>query len=130
MLLDLLWNEQRAEQIHILVSWRQIGESQDLPSDRKVSVKIIRSKVSSALLCEINWNLALPMRFFLKTCVVAVWVQCLEVDAGHGMSDTTFWLEMGLWGFLLLASDTYVEKLIFPVEWDSEIKWVDIDQKR
>lgn len=78
---------------------------------KSIGEKIIRSKVSSALLCEINWNLALPVRFFfLKTYVVTVWVQRLEADAEHGISDTTFWLEIGLWGFLLLASDTYVEK--------------------
>lgn len=31
---------------------------------KSIGEKIIRSKVSSALFCEINWNLALPVRFF------------------------------------------------------------------
>lgn len=42
----------------------------DLPSDRKVLVKAIRKKVSSALLCEINRALSLLVRFFLRPYVV------------------------------------------------------------
>lgn len=69
----------------------------DLPSDRKVLVKTIRNTVASAL-CEINWALSLLARFFFLRHM-EVWVQYLEADAEHGMSDSTSWLEIGLWGF-------------------------------